>query len=320
MTDNNILVIFKAISNFTQALSDEFSKKQRTLALYSRLINKTTLAHDKPIEKHINAFKQFCISNRDAILAKDSTLLITSNITYSERVYINMKNIFNMADEETTQVIWEHLLTISALVDPSSKAKEILKESLNNVNINSNFLSEIFKKVENNLDPNASPMEAINSMMKSGLIQELLGTMNSKVSDGSLNLEQLLSSVQELMSQFRNSTEGENPMEMMSGLMSMMSNMATNNQDVDMSGLMSMLGNMATNNQDVDTNGLMSMMSNMATNNQDVDMNGLMSMMSNMETNNQDVDMSGLMNMMSNMETNNQDLDTSELLKDSKLV
>ena len=79
-TDNN-LIIFKAIANFTQALADEFGKKQHSLALYSRLINKTTLAHDTPIKKHISVFTEFCINNREAILNK-KLISLTTGLKY----------------------------------------------------------------------------------------------------------------------------------------------------------------------------------------------------------------------------------------------
>ena len=95
MSTDTSLIIFKAISNFTTELANSFEDKQRSLKLYSHLINKTTLAHEKPIEKHIDAFRTFCVTNRDAIVAKNHKLLTNHVITYSDRVYINMLNIFN---------------------------------------------------------------------------------------------------------------------------------------------------------------------------------------------------------------------------------
>ena len=53
--------------------------------------------------------------------------LVNPVLEYSDKVFINFSDIFKESDAETSNVIWNHLLTISALVDPSSKAKEILK-------------------------------------------------------------------------------------------------------------------------------------------------------------------------------------------------
>ena len=53
-------------------IEEVFGKKQRSLKLYVRLITKTTLSHEKAIKKHIKAFRDFCISNRDALEVKDA--------------------------------------------------------------------------------------------------------------------------------------------------------------------------------------------------------------------------------------------------------
>ena len=228
-TDNN-LVVFKAIANFTQALSEEFGKKQHSLALYCRLINKTTLAHDAPIKKHISSFTSFCISNRDAITSKDHTKLVDSIIKYSDKVFINMKHIFNLADSDTQSVIWSHLLTISALVDSSSNAKEILKslDILKECDSaeESDFLSKLMEKIESHVDPNATPMQAMASIMSSGILGDLIGGMNSGLSDGSLNLPKIMASVQKMITKMSSKTGntkgGEDAMNMINGLMGMM--------------------------------------------------------------------------------------------------
>ena len=59
INNDNSLICFKAISNFTTELGELYSKQQRSLKLYSRLINKTTITHDNSIKKHIDAFRKF---------------------------------------------------------------------------------------------------------------------------------------------------------------------------------------------------------------------------------------------------------------------
>ncbi len=228
-TDNN-LVVFKAIANFTQALSEEFGKKQHSLALYCRLINKTTLAHDAPIKKHISSFTSFCISNRDAITTKEHTKIVDPIIKYSDKVFINIKHIFNLADSDTQSVIWSHLLTISALVDSSSNAKEILKSldvfKHTDSQEESDFLSKLMEKIEGHIDPNATPMQAMASIMSSGILGDLIGGMNSGLSDGSLNLPKIMASVQKMITKMSSKTGntkgGEDAMNMINGLMGMM--------------------------------------------------------------------------------------------------
>lgn len=198
MTTDCNLISFKAITTFTNELGELFSCQQRSLKLYCRLISKTTLAHDKPILKHVDAFREFCIANRDAITKKDITKLVQNRVEYSTRVFIDFSSIFKKADAETTSVIWKHLLLISALVDPAGKAKEVLRE--HSSGIEANFLTNIINKVEENVDPNANPMEAVASIMKSGVFTDLIGGMNSGLQDGSLDLGKLMGAVQGMVS------------------------------------------------------------------------------------------------------------------------
>jgi hypothetical protein len=55
MTDAS-LITFKAIANFSNCLDEVFGEEQRSLKLYAHLINKTTIAHEKPILKHMKLF------------------------------------------------------------------------------------------------------------------------------------------------------------------------------------------------------------------------------------------------------------------------
>lgn len=202
MSSDNSLIAFKAISNFTNDLFEVFGDLHRPLKLYSHLINKTTIAHDKAIQKHIEAFKSFCIANRDAISNKNIKDLSQSKISYSDRVYIDMKDILKHSDSQTTDTIWKHLLTISALVDPTGKAREILKEQANKGDNNGgevDFLSNIISKVEEKVDPNSNPMEAVSSIMQSGIFTDLVNGMGNGLQDGSLDLGKLMGTVQNMV-------------------------------------------------------------------------------------------------------------------------
>ena len=225
MNSDTSLICFKAISNFTSELGELFSKKQRSLKLYCRLINKTTIVHDKSIKKHIDAFRRFCVTNRDAIVKKSVDDLTMSKISYSQRVFIDMIEIFNLSDKDTANVIWQHLLCISAIVDPAGKAKELLKENLaagKTGGDETNFLTDIIDKVEANVDPDASPMEAVSSIMKSGIFTDLIGGMNNGLENGSLDIGKLMGAVQGMVGQLGDKTGGDPQAE---GAMNMLSTM-----------------------------------------------------------------------------------------------
>lgn len=196
------LLTFKAISTFTDDLTEIFGADNHSLKLYQRLLQKTTISHTIAINKHIEAFHEFCSQNRDALLNKDFSLLVKDKIEYSSKVYIDMKNIFKSADTETTDVIWKHLLTISAFVDPAGKAKEILKKTATSATKNEvNFLENIINKVETNVDTkNQNPMQAINSLMSSGVFNEIMSDMSSQMKGGNLDLNALLGTIEKVCS------------------------------------------------------------------------------------------------------------------------
>jgi hypothetical protein len=230
MTDSS-LIIFKAIANFTNCLDEVFGEEQRSLKLYAHLINKTTIAHEKPILKHIEAFRTFCKDNRDSIEEKNHETFSNDKIIYSDRVFINVKDILTVADKDSKNIIWKHILTISALVDPAGKARQVLKETSqkNNSGTESDFLENIISKVEENVDPNANPMEAVTSIMQSGVFQELVGGMGNGLQDGSLDLGKLMGTVQNMVTNL-NDKVGESggegmPEETMAMMNTMMSNL-----------------------------------------------------------------------------------------------
>lgn len=260
MTDSS-LIIFKAIANFTNCLDEVFGEEQRSLKLYAHLINKTTIAHEKPILKHIEAFRTFCKDNRNSIEEKNHETFSNDKIIYSDRVFINVKDILKVADKDSKNIIWKHILTISALVDPAGKARQVLKETSqkNNSGTESDFLENIISKVEENVDPNANPMEAVTSIMQSGVFQELVGGMGNGLQDGSLDLGKLMGTVQNMVTNL-NDKVGESggegmPEETMAMMNTMMSNLqagvdsseSTEGQQKpmpDLNNLMGMMGPM----------------------------------------------------------------------------
>lgn len=208
----NNLVAFKAISNFVRDLSQVFAEKNHNLALYNRLLEKTTISHEKPIAKHVESFAQFCTSNREAILEKDLSKISQNKVSYSDKVFIDIVQIFNDSDVETKEAIWNHLLAISAIVDPASNAKKILRESMERqVALSAgssssganeeNFLSGLIEKVEKSIDPEAmqNPMQAVTSILSSGVFTEMVGSMQKGINDGSLDIGKLMGSMQGLM-------------------------------------------------------------------------------------------------------------------------
>jgi len=246
LTEETILLAFKAISNFTNDLCQEYGPRHKPLQLYTRLVSKTQITHEKAIQKHIVIFQRFCFENRNAILQRNKGMISLPKITYSERVYIDMAHIMNLADTDTQSVIWSHLLTISAILDPEGKAKEALLEEKKarvatpTTSGGADFLTNIIEKVGSNIKPGASPMDAISSLLQSGVFGELLSGLQS----GQLDIPGMLGSVKGAIAKMDDGNpESKQTVEMLNSLTSMATgaNSAGTGSPPDMSGILNMV-------------------------------------------------------------------------------
>lgn len=243
MNDDTSLIGFNAICQFVKDLAEEFGKKHKPLRLYNRLIGQTKISYTDVIKKHIIIFHGFCTLNRDALTTKDESKLLQKKIEYSDRVYIDMGYIFHIADTDNKSVIWQHLLTISAIIDPAGKAKDILRKSVEenkDTPAESNFLSDIISKVEKNVNPTSNPNEAISSILQSGIVNDLIGGMQS----GKLDLGRLLGAVQGMMGNL-SANAGDDPetKQAMGMLNNVMGSMNSSNPP-DLSGMMTMMSSL----------------------------------------------------------------------------
>jgi effector-binding domain-containing protein len=223
--EENLLKGFKSVCNFVKALNDVFGDRCPSLQLYSHLLEKTGLIHEDPIKKHIGLFRHFCKENELFIMNKDYVSFQSmsderSTIQYSDKVFINMKKVFSLADKEQLETIYNHLLTISAVLVPNSKAKKVLKEMKNKSSSSSDsksnidpteFIANIFKKISENVNLDSSnPMEMITSLMSSGVLTDIMSMMNDGMGNGSLDIPKLLSTLQSFMTMFQGVNGGDN--------------------------------------------------------------------------------------------------------------
>jgi len=276
---NSSLVIFKAISDFVNELDETFpDEKFHSIKLYKRLLEKTTIVHTKPIENHVKAVKIFCKKNRNAIVNKDQNNLQLKKIIYSKRVFIDIQQLLESSDKETQHVIWQHLLCLSALVDPASDAKNVLKDSFKNGYISpgeNDFLTNMVDKIENNIDPNAGPLGAMSGLLNSGIVNDLVGSMNSGISNGSLDIGNLVNAVSGLVGNLSNELDTNPELKQTMGMVTnLVSNLGQNLNNGD-NGNQLDLGKMLqtlTNNLAQNTNNMnnQSLVTNESNNNDTV--------------------------------------------------
>lgn len=243
--DGHELLAFRAISSFVVDAGEQFKNKQRSLGLYKRLIDKTTITSNDAINKHLDAFRKFVRKNRKCISKKSSTF-IENRIVYSENVYINVEQLFKISDKESATALWNHILTISALLDPSSKARDILdtkKSNNDNENIvksnsppgvEEDFIGNIVQRVEDNINLDSTdPTEAITQMMSSGALTDIMKDMTSGMKDGQLDLGKMLGTVQGMVGKINDSGDMPDGLkEMTNSLSTMLDSIAQQSENI----------------------------------------------------------------------------------------
>jgi hypothetical protein len=230
MADNTSVLIFKAITGFISDLNAEFGTKHKSIALYNRLLEKTGLTNVGPINKHIESFRKFFDGNQKAMEEQNVDQFTNSVISYSDKVYVDVKIVLNQSSSDNKKIIWQHLLTIWGLIDPTCQAKKLLKDSVKNAasgDKEEQFLANIINKVEQSVGgveiDQSNPMGSIASLMQSGVFSSLITDMQQGLSDGSLDISKLLGSVQGMMVKMNGANGGDaSNMPDLSSMMNMM--------------------------------------------------------------------------------------------------
>ena len=203
------LHIFGTIIEFVNALSDTFGQDFKEIQLYSLLLQKTGLIHTEQIQKHVDLFKTFVLKHKEAIInRKLSEIQEDTIIRYSEKVFINMKNIIEISNCEQCSAIEEHLLLFHTLfcsdiersIIPSTVSNDsLMKENLTSSSSSStttntgglqetNFIGDIFKIVNSTIDnskennnENIDPSKIMNEVMNSGVLTNLMESMQKNL-------------------------------------------------------------------------------------------------------------------------------------------
>lgn len=189
MLSANEVCIFNTIYNFVKDLVLLFEKDQHSLVLYNHLLSKTKLSHIEPIRKHLTCFRSFCVANREAIKDMDYTKFEQPRISYNDNVYIDICHIFSIAEPQDVPVIYEHLLVLSALLDPVSKAKEILKNIKDSTSKEHDFVSSLINKMDENTSIGSN--QSFDSLLKSDFISDMISNIVPAMSNGSLDIGKL---------------------------------------------------------------------------------------------------------------------------------
>ncbi len=223
--------VFNTIKSFVNDLNEIYGSRQKSLALYNRLLSKTRIDHTDAVEKHVQIFKQFNITNRDGIIEKNKDKFVDGTVKYNDRVYINIKHIISTADEDSKKVIWTHLLVISAYLDPASGAKELLKKNkpartqempdFSSMGDMGSMLTNMIGTLQSSVGevgPNASPMDVFGKIMSSGAFSQVLNMVNGGMENGQIDMAQMMGMAQGMLGQMGGNAGGEGGAPDLSGI------------------------------------------------------------------------------------------------------
>lgn len=204
------LKTFNAISSFVQDLNTEFGKKYKPVALYNRLIERTTIRDFVTVDKHIQAFKKFFESNPGYI--KNKSITTGMVINYSERIFLDLSKIFSKTSSDSHKHIHQHLFTIYTLLNIGTQqgreALESLRANYKNESFaelelpnttEGNFVKNTMAEMVNQLgsmeEDNVNPMAMIGKMMSSGFVGKFMGELETKFQGGEMNISSLMNVV-----------------------------------------------------------------------------------------------------------------------------
>lgn len=201
--------VFNAIKEFVYELSNLY-QNDKQIGLYKRLLDAMTDTDDKYITKHINAFSVFFSNYRDEVLSMAEFPREACIIYTPGRIYIDVNKCIHKGTGEVKTAIYDHLLTIFALVNPKDNDVLSKLESINPIKEvvvptgtkEEQFVSNIMGKVEKTLETTGTtdnPMSAITSLLASGIMNDMTDGFKKGIESGEFDTKKLIGTMKNAM-------------------------------------------------------------------------------------------------------------------------
>jgi hypothetical protein len=230
--EEDIYKPFTKILTFVKEINTLFGEKHPNISLYYKLLKKTPISNKGAVRKQNAVFRTFLDNNKEAIIEKDLSLFKDTNISFSERVYINITQVLKEADDNEN--IYKHLQVISAILIKDEKMIDALKDIRDN---ETKFLNKFMGKVENTFSGSEvkDPVKAAMSLMSSGILTD----MSKEIQSGKLNIGKLIGNLQGMMTDVAkdikesspNSEEADKVNQTLNNLPNMINNLMNGNGD-----------------------------------------------------------------------------------------
>nr|QBK86665.1 MAG: uncharacterized protein LCMAC102_04620 [Marseillevirus LCMAC102] len=207
--DEKYIKAFDSIVTFVSDLWETFGnpKVVSPLSLYNRIINHIKHTDEKAIGKVLSGFQQFF--DEHEILNQNFNIPRGTVIKYGENtnIVIEIQKFIHKSDSSTKEIIRQHLVTISAIIEPNKEKIDELEKRIENLDI---------KQVEN----------PIAGLLNNEIFQKLFEGIQTGVGSGQMDAPQQVGNIDthegnfitDIMKQAQNSA-GENPVTAVKGLM-----------------------------------------------------------------------------------------------------
>jgi len=188
------IAIFDTIKEFLLELWNVFGdmKKEKSFALYVRLVSKIKHDDTELVAKIITSFKVF-IQENETFIASGKIDKLISNLVYNnnEKIYVNIHRYFIRANSDVQDVIKKYLLTINALIFPKKELLDALEKEVGSFGIDistpeGKYISDAMKQISSMGDV-SDPQQAMMMMMSSGMLQNILSGVENKFKSGEFN-------------------------------------------------------------------------------------------------------------------------------------
>lgn len=169
---------------FEKCEIDKDSTQGRPLYLTKKLVvDSTSILHEKQVKKHVIIFKNWVLTNEDAIASKDINKFESHELKLSDKVYIDFKYVLFLQPD----LIWQCLSVLLTCFQPQEQAQQPQTPQLPDMS----FLAPLI--------PQVLESGGLEGIMKSDSFKDVLNNVTNSLSNGQLDLSSIMGSMSGIM-------------------------------------------------------------------------------------------------------------------------
>jgi hypothetical protein len=165
---------------------------------YSAMIKVGEKKVSTEMNMHNTAFYNFLEANEKGIKNSNVTGMTNWTLKYSKKLFIDMKEVFNLLETKEKNIFWKHLQTLYTLHFPKNSTELIEQLTTHNESNEAkclkNVMGQVSKLIPSEKDMK-DPTEALSLVSSSGEFSSMIGDIVSKLNSGELDIGSLLNVV-----------------------------------------------------------------------------------------------------------------------------